>query len=285
MRWTLTLLASAIFWGVMTFLLVRREIIPYFAYEDTPSYRSVFDAAELPEVRQYKILFGQKEIGNVETRLRTRPDLGSDLPFFQLETRMRIDLGLAAAGIGGESVIASTLVIDPGYQLHSFRSVGRILAHRMRIEGKRDDDKLSLTIKGFGADDIHEEVDWPRNATIADSFLPVQGGSKLDIGKKWKPYILDFDFLRGGVKRVPMFASVEEKERITVDEKEYDAYRIDIKRSYAPDALPEFRAWVLRDGTVIRQTLTIGLFNVELNLTKRMTGAEAERFTWSIPNP
>lgn len=284
MRWTLTLIASAIFWSVMTVLLVRREIIPYFTYEDAPSYRTVVDTAELPEVRQYKILFGQEEIGQVETRLRKRPDLGPDLPFFQLETLMRLDLGRAARGLGGVSTVYTSLLIDPGYQLHSFRSVGLVLGERVRVEGRREDDRLTLTVQALGSE-MTEVIDWPRNMTIADSFLPVPGGSKLTIGKKWKPYIMDFDFFAGGVKRVPMFASVEERERIIVEGREYDTYRVDVKRRPDPDAMPDFRAWVLRDGTVIKETLALGPFNVELVLVKRLREADAEHFAWTIESP
>src|SRR5207247_2442226 len=104
-------------------------------------------------------------------------------------------------------------------------------------------------------------LDFPRDATLSDNFLPYQGGSRLSEGKKWKMKILDVGSLVSAAQNEKVgfteyYAAVTSRETVTLRGRDVSAFKIEV-RTQPNDERWAYLLWVDEEGTVLKQHMKI----------------------------
>jgi hypothetical protein len=182
--------------------------------------------------------------------------------------------------------------VDATYQLAEFRLECRYQGIPMTVKGERQGDKLFVRYNLLFAKD-ERLVDLPRDAILSDSFLPYQGGGRLEEGKKWKMRLLDVGALiavnnKQQLAFTEMYATVVGKELLKIGDREVPAYKVDVKEQ--PNDEPEkwaYQIWVDERGTVVRQLMKINKLPCAITLEEHrlLSAEEARRHVWTVPPP
>lgn len=283
------LLVSGLLWAAMMLLLFEKEIRPYFEYAQPPNYRAILARKRRPEVERRRIELGTETLGESETLLSPLPDGG-----FRMETRlaMRMRPFLPAVALSDDRAHLVTRVrVDPNYELSEFRMRGTSQGVPLSITGRRLGSHLRVTYVLLGGllqgDKL---VEFPREATLADTFFPFQGGVRLTEGKKWRLRLLDPGSVASagqgqGLTVTEMYAAVVGREAVEDRGREVMAYKVEVRADPAREFW-DYVFWVDEDGTVLRHLLKFNKIACAVVLEHRaeLSPEEAERYAWRVPD-
>ena len=153
------------------------------------------------------------------------------------------------------------------------------MGFRITIKGKRVGDKLNIeftTPLGSGKDTI----DFPKDAMLSDSLVPLYDIGKIEVGKKWKIQMIDINILGGGFHLIPAWVSVEMKEKYYYKDKILNAFRIEIRKNPS-DKIPYYTVWVEGDGSILEGQITFGNTIYRLILDKRRKLSKGDILNYS----
>jgi hypothetical protein len=278
MKWRFVVVSTTALWAVMTALLIKREILPYFEYQSAPSYGTMLAKVEAPIYRRYEVFLGGTRVGDAEELISFESD-----PSYTIEDRMRFDLSALSRFASGKIVIRSKTEVNLDFELTRFfaqMSLG--VGMKLTINAFRDGDVLKVSYNGLGIrDDV--PLEFPRGTMLSHNFVPYHGNRYLAVGQKWKMQMIEFD-ITGKPRFVPAFVSVEERLVETWQGREEDVYRIEIKERPNQERV-NYMAWVTRDGTVIKSLSTIGSIEITTTLVEQRALTELESLSphWQIP--
>ncbi|HYE99170.1 MAG TPA: hypothetical protein VEJ18_09685 [Planctomycetota bacterium] len=284
------LLVTGLVWAAMMGILVHREILPYYEFQQAPSYRARLRDRTVPEVERRAVYFasGREPIGRSETLVEPLPEGGAWLRSrFTLRMSAFTPIPLAE----DQLTMSSDVRVDADYQLAEFRLQARIQGLPVRVEAKREGEKLrttyNLSLLGKG----ERVLDLPPDATISDNFLPFVGGGRLEQGKKWRLRILDLSSLASGRQEMgftEMYATVVGREVVNVGGRDVPAWKVMVQEQ--PNDEPEkwaYQLWVEEGGAVVQQLMKINRLPCTIALEERreLTPEQAKAFPWSIDVP
>ena len=282
----LWLLASGCVWAVMMYFLFQREVRPYFEYQAPPSYRQALSRRDRPEAQKRAVFFGAERIGEAESLTEPIAEGGARM-------RSRLVMRTRPFGMPGDdrAYLSSDTRLDSAYELSEFRMDGLLQGIPVRAKGERQGEKLNVSynISALFKDTIL--LDFPRDATISDNFLPYQGGTRLSEGKKWKMRIFDLGNLispgkKDRVALTEFYAAVTGRERVALRSREVSAFRIEVRKE-PNDPLWAYLLWVDEEGTVLKQHQKINKLICEIVLEeqKLLTAEQAKAYEWSVQSP
>jgi len=134
-------------------------------------------------------------------------------------------------------------------------------------------------------------VDFPPDATMADYFLPYEGGGTLAVGKKWKSRMLDLDNLvsvkgKGELSFTEVYAVVVDREVVNSRGRDVYAFKVEVRKE-PTQALPSYVVWADDQGVVVKQEMRINKMfcTIKLEESRTLTPQEAARFSWKVPAP
>jgi hypothetical protein len=283
------LLLSGCFWAVMMFLLFEREIRPYFEYQQSPTYKTLLREMKDAVLERRSISFGQERIGEAETLFEPQVSGGH-----RMTTRLSMRMApMMPMKDDDRTFMGSTLTVDDRYQLASFEINAWLRGIRVTASGERQDEKLRVSYN-FLLMRGEQVMDFPRDATLADSFLPYQGGGALGVGKKWKMRILDLDNLisvKGQqLSFTEMYAAVVAREPVPEREGAPEAFKVEVREN-PNDEIEKYSFWVDDQGVVIKQVTMSKTAKGKLPWTlileerRSMPLPEARNYDWRIRLP
>lgn len=272
------LLVTGTFWAVMMTALVKREILPFFEYQAPPTYRTMLRYRTQPELERRLIRTGAEKRGQIESLLQPMEN-GA----FRIRTKM--DMALSVPGVGSLVLSLRTEVnIDAAYQLADFSISSNSLGFPIRMSGMRRGAKLLLSTAGLSSGLGHgvekaipNEIEFPRDMTLADGFLPYLGGTKLSVGKKWLVQTMELGLQ--GLKPQPAFARVERRESRSWRGQEVSCHVVEIRRRES-DELPWHTLWVNEDGLVLEEEMSHDKLVYSIVLEERRTLSTEEVKSW-----
>jgi len=282
------LLVSGSVWAVMMFFLFQSEIRPYFEYQAPPSYRQTFSRAGAPESQKRAVFLGRERIGDAETLSDPTATGGPSL-------RSRIVMHLKPFGVpvlgDDRAYMSSDVRLDADFQLVEVRMHGQWQSIPFQMRGDRQGEKLRAVFELKPLFKMERLVDFPRDATLSDSFLPYQGGVRLSEGRKWKMKLFDVEGLAsaGGKNEsslVERYAAVTGREPLEIKGREVVAYRIEVRKE-PNDERWAYLVWVDEEGTVLKQQSKIrGLIcEIVLEEKRTLTAEQAQAYVWTVTQP
>lgn len=270
----IVLLATGTFWVVMMTALVKREILPHFEYQAAPTYRTMFRNRRTPELERRTIYLGSEKRGSVEA-------LFEPLENGHYRTRTKFEMTVAVPRVGDFAMSLFTEVgVDPTFQLSDFVIASKSLGMPIRVAGMRRGDKLRMNYGTMKLKSAPEEVDFPKDMTLSDGFVPYAGGVKLSVGKKWKLQTMDVSLT--GLTPAVAFARVERREAKRWQGREVPTYVVEIRKRES-DELPAHTLWVNEEGVVVLEELSYDklLYRIVLDEKRTLTADEAKAIPWS----
>lgn len=284
------LLATGVVWAAMMGVLVHREILPYYEFQQAPSYRARLRDRTAPEVERRAVYFatGRDPIGRSETLVEPLPEGGA---WLRSRFTLRMSAFTPVALVEDQLTMSSDVRVDADYQLAEFRLQARIQGMPIRVEARREGTKLrasyNLSLLGKG----ERVLELPPDATISDNFLPFVGGGRLEVGKKWRLRILDLSSLASGRQEMgftEMYATVVAREVVSTGGRDVPAWKVTVQEQ--PNDEPEkwaYQLWVDEAGTVVQQLMKINRLpcTIVLEEKRELTAEQAKSFRWSIDLP
>ncbi len=272
-----------VFWLSTMSWLVVRKVLPPMLVGEPPSYdRILADSPHAPDVVSWDILLDGQPLGRAVNRREllddeiTRYDsrvLLERLPFGKLPIARLSGL---ASGKDGDLIdldleTHSIVEVDPLGRLVSFEIELRLgpLQRAVVLLGTVDVDQLSLTV--HAGDFSYETSSYIGDKTmIADSLSPQPQLPGLRLGQHWTVPV--YNPLSPQNRPVEILqATVERQELLFWNHSAVNtlvvAYRRDSDSGLGADAEPQARAWVRRDGAVLKQQ--IQLFGSWLEFVRR----------------
>ncbi len=272
----------------MMFLLFEREIRPYFEYRRPPSYRSMLRRKTEPEVERRAIRFGAEKVGESERLTEPLPGGG-----YRVRSRVSMDMRFALpAAVPGEArtCLGSDLLVDGEFRLVRFEVEGGLKGVGLYVSGERQGERLKVCYRILGLEG-EQSVDLPADATLADYFMPFEGGMGLAEGKKWKSRMLDLDGLlvpkgKEGMAFTEVYAVVVGREIVRSRGRDVYAFKVEVRKE-PTQPLPVYTLWVDDEGVVVRQLMKINKLECEIALEERrmLSPREAGEYRWKVPPP
>lgn len=279
MKWWMVVLSASAFWAAMIGLLIEKEVIPYFEYQTAPSYETTLGRLDDPIYRRFEVVLGADPIGEGEEVVSFQSG-----PLYRIENRVRFDLQAIVKFIPFRHLtLTSATDINLNYELISFKStLGLGDDNRLILNAFRTGEKLDILYNGMSLQGSRQ-IDFPEDMMLSHNLVPYHGNRYLAVGLKWTIQMIEFDFLRGEPKFVPMYVSVEEKTVRPVLGRDEDVYRVEIKRK-PTNELADYTAYVMKDGTVVESKTSFGKSEITTRLVEQRTLSEAELadFPWRI---
>lgn len=283
----LVLGASGAVWLVMMVALLRREVLPYFDYQQPPSYRDLFRDLRIAEFTRGEIQAAGLPIGTIESLAERQPD-GT----VRLRTRAAMRARIQGAVTGDEEGrgttqiplnLKSETVIDALYRLQRTWCEIDVGFGNMTIEGVRQDDSLLMKFSvGAGAavlGGMSQRVEVPREGMIGDLFQPFPGGGALYVGKKWKIPTMTADLT--GPKLGWLYAAVTERETIQWREQPVDTFRVEIRTEPTEEKRPTHISWCREDGIALKQQFTFQSLVYDIVFVSKEPMARGQWVAWS----
>jgi hypothetical protein len=279
---------SALAWAGMTFLLFRREIQPRLEYQRPPSYRSQLASLIQPELERRGIFLGNERVGDVEA-LSEPLDGGG----YRVRTRLSLKMkAFITAPLPEDRLhFSSDVRVDSAFQLADLRMSGRFVVP-FNLNAERQGDRLRVSYNVIEMLKGDRLIEFPRDEVLGDSFLPYQGGSKLEVGKKWRMRSLDPMSLMTsgqseGVKFQDLFAAVVDREAVTVLGREAVAFRVEVRKDPTQEFW-DFTLWVDDEGRLLRQHNRMPnklICEFVLESRKNLSAEEARLHRWTVEGP
>lgn len=281
------LLLSGAVWVYMMYLLFDREVRPYFEYQAPPTYQTVFRDLRHAEVQRRAVYFAESRIGESESL--SEPLEGGGV-------RMRSRILMKMALFGGIKVpddrayLTSDFKVDKDFQLAEFRLTGNLQGMPMSASGQRQGEQLRVAYN-FLITKGDLLVPFPKDATLADSFLPYQGGGRLEDGKKWKIRMFDLGNLVSigkdhKVDMTELYATVVGREKPPSRHEERMAWQIEVRRQ-PTDEFWAYLLWVDEEGLVLEQHMKINKLPCKIVLEERLRLPDEglKDFKWKVESP
>jgi hypothetical protein len=285
-RWYTT--AVVCLWLASMIWLVKTKIVPPMLTGEAPSYRVIAEArADEPPVG-WKLSVGSRSIGWALSSVTRQPnetvEVHSLVHFERVPLDQFIPSGLRGLLGGGEAAIAkleleteSLVLFDPLGRLAGFDAVLRIkpLQGVIKMGGTVKDNQLEIMLQS-GTEFVKKTVPMPASALMGDDYSPQTRLPGLKPGKTWS--VPSYSFLRPSDPIERLQATVEESTPVAWDRHTVQAwvvvYRGDPSTGLRGERNIRGRAWVHRDGTVLKQEIRIGGVSVGFD---RMTDEETVR--------
>lgn len=272
----------------MMFLLFQLEIKPYFEYQKPPTYQMMFRDRKQAEFQKRVVYFGENRIGEAEAL--SEPVEGGGY-------RMRSRMMMHMKSFGGlqlpddRAYMTSEFRLDSAYLLADFRLAGNLQGVPVTARGERQGDKLLLSYNLMIMKKEGLLVDFPRDATLSDNFLPYQGGGRLEEGKKWKMKMFDMGNLVSmnkdhQVEMTELYAAVVDREKPPSRAEEKLAWKVEVRKQPA-DEFWMYLLWVDDDGNVLEQHMKINrlICKIVMDARKALTPEELKAFEWGVQAP
>jgi hypothetical protein len=282
------LLISGCMWSVMMYLLFEHEIKPYFEYQKAPTYQTMFRDRTLAEHQRRAVFFADTRIGDAES-LSEPVDGGG----FRMRSRMLMHM----KPFGGPQLpddrayMTSEFRLDSNLLLADFRLNGNLQGIPVSARGERQGDKilLSYNLVILRKDGIL--VDFPRDATLSDNFLPYQGGARLEEGKKWKLKMFDLGNLVSmnkdhQVEMTELYAAVVDREKPPSRGEEKLAWKVEVRKQ-PTDEYWMYLLWVDDEGNVLEQHMKINklVCRIVLEHKRSVKPEDLPSFQWTVQPP
>jgi hypothetical protein len=268
-------------WALMMAALVQNEVIPYFEYQASPTYRSFLKERPTREFSLRTVYLGSEAVGQSRTMIYPGPHESRqvftefDMSMAGLLTMMGMKKQLNSA-VDRISIV-SRQSINAAYQLEWFKMSGQVMLP-IKVEGRREGNLMKVT---YDVASMKGETDLPfeRMAMLGGSYTPLQGVGKPSVGKKWKLQTLDVEVFSGKPKFVTVFARIEAKETIVYQGRNIEAYRIEFRKDLNKE-LPISRLWVDEDGEVLIEEMQVFNLSCRVVLEKKepATPEQVSRF-------
>ena len=282
------LLVSGCTWSVMMFLLFQYEIRPYFEYQSAPTYQAMFRDRKQAEHQRRAVFFAESRIGDAESLSEPVPGGG-----FKMRSRMLMHM----KPFGGiqlpddRAYMSSEFRLDSGLLLTDFRINGNLQGLPVTAHGERQGNQLLLSYNLVLMKNDGMLVPFPKDATLSDNFLPYQGGSRLEEGKKWKMKMFDLGNMISmnkdhQVELTELYAAVVDREKPPSRSEEKLAWKIEVRKQPA-DEYWMYLLWVDDDGTVLEQHMKINKLVVRIVMDRRsfLTEEQLKNFSWDVEAP
>jgi hypothetical protein len=278
--------------------LVVEKILPPWLIGDPPSYEKILHARKGEPPVGWRLYLGNRglrrgqPIGWALSAAVPITDQHTENRVTEIRSRVHFEqlplAELTPGWIGGflrltkygrtkmQMDTSSTLTIDSLGRLTRFESALRLEGIRdvVRMEGVVEEGDLQLSVRA-GELTHHERIAaLSPDAVLGDSLSPQAKLPDLRQGQTWRvPSFSPF-----GTSAEELIAKVEGRETVEWDGAWHDArlvvYRSDAGIGLGIDKVPRCKLWVLKDGTVVKQQVT--MFNSRLTFI-RMAEAEAAR--------
>ena len=276
------LAGSGLFWALMMFALVRREVLPYLAYQSAPTYRSRLKGLLKPELTKAVINAANTPVGSIESLVEPHSD-GT----FRIRSRMRMKARLSAAreGSSGEIPVRmkSEAIVDALYRVSrvTFEIDGGIFS--VSVLGARRGQLMDVAYE-FRIGDRRltggtQTIEFPSDAMIGDLFQPFPGGGGLFVGKKWKIPTVSPDAM--GFRLKSLYAAVTDRERVEWQGAMVDTYRVEIRSEPTEEMRPTHIVWCRDDGLALVQQMTYLSLVYDVRLESRETLRWRNTLLWN----
>jgi hypothetical protein len=285
MKRTLFLLVTGCFWAVMTALLVRREILPYFEFQEPPSYRSYLRGVNEPEITRYVILMSTTHVGDIENLVVPNPD-GT----YRMRSRTRWELPDALLpGADKNLYLATRTDVDGRYQLVESALSGSLQGLPFHMLAVRRADKMRLTVDLTFFRETYDNLPYEEDSVMSDGIVPYYGG-RLKVGKKWRVKTLDVKGIgpsSRGFSASDLYATVEGRTNRIHNDTPVPCYEVVFRKGATKDAPVSHIAYVDDEGRVLSTLLFLGKWVYEVRfLEKRtLTADEAKNYQWGVQLP
>ncbi len=269
--------------------LVTDKILPSLLVGDPPNYRTILAARKSEPPVGWRLLFNGQPIGwalsaafplpNELTEVRSRVHF-DELPLADFTPGLLGQLlGLTKfSRVALEVDTGSTLLIDPLGRLSRFTSTVRLedFDQVIHMEGTVENGDLKVSLRA-GEVTYDETVGMPSDAILSDSLSPQTRLPGLRLGQKWTvPSVSPLSPSFKDAVEI-LHAAVEQTELIEWNGQKRNAlvvvFRSDPGIGLGTGKRPRGRLWVLPDGTVVRQEVSI--FGSKMTFV-RMGDPEAE---------
>jgi len=246
------LAGSGLFWALMMFALVRREVLPYLAYQSAPTYRSRLRNLSKPELVKAVINAANTPVGTLESLGEPHSD-GT----FRIRTRMSMKARMSA---GGEIPVRmkSETIVDALYRVSrvTFEMDGGIFS--VSVLGSRRGELMDVSyefrIGERRLTGATQTIEFPTDAMVGDLFQPFPGGGGLFVGKKWRIPTVSPDAM--GFRLKSLYAAVTDREKIEWQGAMVDTFRVEIRTEPTEEMRPTHIVWCRDDGLAIVQQMT-----------------------------
>jgi hypothetical protein len=282
------LLVSGCMWSVMMYLLFEYEIKPYFEYQKAPTYQTMFRDRKHAEFQRRVVWFADKRIGEAESL--SEPVEGGG---FRMRSRMLMHM----RSFGGPQLpddrayMTSEFRLDSNLLLADFRINGNLQGIPVSARGERQGDKMLLSYNLVILKKDGILVEFPRDATLSDNFLPYQGGGRLEEGKKWKMKMFDLGNMISmnkdhQVEMSELYAAVIDREKPPGREGEKLAWKVEIRKQ-PTDEYWMYLLWVDDEGNVLEQHMKINklICRIVMDTRRALTPDELKAFEWGVLPP
>lgn len=250
------MLATGAVWAVMMSALLKREVLPYFAYQAPPTYRGLLQTRVEPERTRAAIHLGRDKRGAIDTLIEPQMD-GS----FRWRSVAEFEAAVPTPGrtelLNVPVSFRSEVVIDATYQLARFRWDLRSFFHGW-VRGRRTGNRLRIEYEveamGSRLAGGAQEMDFPEDTMVGDVFQPYLGGGRLYVGKKWK--IATIELHHTGFRLGTLYAAVTAREVFRVRFRDLIGFRVEVRRKPSDEVLPALILHCQEDGTAVKQKVT-----------------------------
>ncbi len=284
-RWSS--IAVCLLWAISMGWLIWEKLLPPLLVGDPPNYRSISDSRHFEEPVGWKLFLNGRPVGSAvgtvvklpgdESEIRSRVHFGGirleDLPGWL----RAIVAPLVAPEV--ERVVMDCeciLTIDAQGRLSSFRSTLHVPPFQdiVRLRGTLNAGQMKLTIH-VGDFSYSAEPSFPSNSLAGDTLSPQACLPGLRDGQAWT--VPSYSPWRPPNDPIEILkASVEGTDWINwngrLENTWLVVYRTDPGLGIGGDQTPRGWLWVRRDGTVLRQQVTV--FDCKLTFV-RLSSNEA----------
>jgi hypothetical protein len=258
------LILSGTLWVIMMQRLYEREIIRALEYETPPSYRALLMNKTRPEYTRMGLYQGTRRLGQLESFTLPQPDNtyllinrgGLEFPSPLIKRLLKFK--------EARIYFDSTIEIDQRFQLKRFKMCARGFGIEIKSWGQREGTKLIVQYKTPFSEGKHR-VDFPKDMTLVDNFLPFSRIPKLEVGKKWIIKMADISLADKMLRMKNLYAQVEAKEKYYWQGRQIDVFRVGI-RTDVTDPLPRYLLWVTPKGEVLEEMITYNKGSYRLQL-------------------
>ena len=283
----IVLAASGAVWLGMMVALFRREVLPYFDYQQPPSYRDLYRELQFAEFTKGDIQAAGVPIGTIESFAERQPE-GTVRVRTWASMRARIQ-GPETGDEEGRGTtqiplnLKSETVIDALYRLQRTWCEIDVGFGTATIEGVRKDDLLHMKFSvGQGLavlGGMSQKVEVPKEGMIGDMFQPFPGGGALFVGKKWKIPTMTADLT--GPKLGWLYAAVTEREVIQWMEQRVDTFRVEIRTEPTEEKRPTHISWCRDDGIALKQQFTFQSLVYDIVFVSKQSVGRGQAYAWS----
>jgi hypothetical protein len=253
--------------------LVTTKVMPSLLIGEPPSYPTILAAQRAEPPVGWMILWNDRRLGWAVTNTKPLPqaitEVRSLIHFDELPLddlvpdwlrSMVPPIGRQRVQVPAES--RSSLVFDPLGRLSRFESSVRLDVQEpfVKMRGSLDGPKMALWLRVGDLQPFESEVAVPRDTMLGDTLSPQSRLPGLREGQSWT--VESYSPLRPPTSpKEILYAAVETRMPLTWEGRTVDTflvvYRSDPGSAMGTSGGPRGKLWVRRDGTVLKQQMTL----------------------------